>query len=97
MDERQRRELEKVEFEYMDAYDRGDYPTLEELILRYPGPENGELRAGIAEFVLDYIELTNAARRVELTEAELADAQVIQERAIRRCLGQVENQTPRGD
>ncbi len=75
----------------------GDYPTLEGLILRYPGPENGELRARIAEFVLDYIELTNAARRVELTEEDLAEARVVQERAIRRCLGQVENQAPRGD
>ena len=86
MDERKKRELEKVEIEYVEAYEREEHPTLEELILRYPGPENGDLRAEIAGFVMDYVELENAARRVELTEEDLANARVVQERAIRRCL-----------
>ena len=86
MNEQKRRELEKVEIEYVEAYERGDYPTLEESILRYPGPENGESRAEIVGFVLDHIELENVARHVRLTEEDLADARVVQERAVRRCL-----------
>ena len=87
MNGRQERELTKVEIEYAEAYERGDCPTLEELILRYPGPDTGELRAEIAKFVLDFVELENAARRVELNEEELEDARAVQERATRRCLG----------
>lgn len=87
LDPRLARELEELEMDYMELHERGDYPSLEELIDRYPGPENGEMRARIAEFVLDFVSLEAAAARVELSEEGLWAAEEASKRAIRRCLG----------
>lgn len=73
--------LKEIELKYMERFERGDAPTLEELIEYYP-----DLSEELTDFVLDFIALEKAAERAELSEDEVADAMTVQERAIEKAL-----------
>ncbi len=73
--------LREIEVKYMESFESGEAPTLEELIECYP-----DLSEELTNFVLDFIALEKAAERAELTEDEMADAIVVQERAIQKAL-----------
>lgn len=83
------RELEALEMEYMELHERGEFPSLEELIERYRGSGEAEreMRARIVEFVLDFVSLEAAAARVVLTEEELERAEEATRRATKKVLG----------
>lgn len=73
--------LKEIEMKYMERFERGDAPTLEELIEYYP-----DLSEELTDFVLDFIALEKAAERTELSEDEIADAMTVQEQAIEKAL-----------
>lgn len=73
--------LREVEMKYMERFESGEAPTLEELIEYYP-----DLSEELTDFVLDFITLEKAAERTELSEDEVADAMAVQEQAIERAL-----------
>lgn len=73
--------LKEIELKYMERFERGDAPTLEELIEYYP-----DLSEELTDFVLDFIALEKAAERTELSKDEMADAMAVQERAIEKAL-----------
>jgi hypothetical protein len=72
--------LREIEMKYMERFERGEAPTLEELIEYYP-----DLSEELTEFVLDFIALEKAAERTELSEDEVADAVAVQERAVEKA------------
>ena len=57
--------LLQIEMEYMEQFERGEAPTLEELVERFP-----DLRNELVDFVLDFVTLENAAEQTELSEEE---------------------------
>lgn len=73
--------LREIEMKYMERFERGEAPTLEELIEYYP-----DLSEELTEFVLDFIALEKAAERTELSDDEMADAISVQEQAIEKAL-----------
>ncbi len=73
--------LREIEMKYMERFERGEAPTLEELIEYYP-----DLSEELTDFVLDFITLEKAAERAELSENEVVDATTVQERAIEKAL-----------
>jgi transcriptional regulator with XRE-family HTH domain len=73
--------LREIEMKYMERFERGEAPTLEELIEYYP-----DLSEELTNFVLDFIALEKAAERTELSEDEVADAMTVQEQAIEKAL-----------
>lgn len=72
--------LREIEMKYMERFERGEAPTLEELIEYYP-----DLSEELTDFVLDFIALEKAAERTELSEDEVVDAVTVQERAVERA------------
>jgi len=76
--------LREIELKYMERFERGEAPTLEELIEYYP-----DLSEELTEFVLDFIALEKAAEGTELSDDELADAMYVQEQAIEKALKSV--------
>lgn len=73
--------LREIEMKYMERFERGEAPTLEELIEYYP-----DLSEELTDFVLDFIALEKAAERTELSDDEVADAVTVQERAVEKAL-----------
>jgi hypothetical protein len=51
------RELDRIKVEYLEAYDTGEVPTLDELVGRHP-----QYRDELVDFVMTFIELENVAR-----------------------------------
>lgn len=73
--------LREIEMKYMERFERGEAPTLEELIEYYP-----DLSEELTEFVLDFVALEKAAERAELSDDEVADAMSVQELSIEKAL-----------
>ena len=73
--------LKEVQIEYMERYEQGEAPPLDELVAHYP-----DLREELADFVLDFIALEKAVERVELSDEEVADAMVVQRKSVAKAL-----------
>jgi hypothetical protein len=73
--------LREIEMKYMEGFERGEAPTLEELIEYCP-----DLSEELTDFVLDFVALEKAAQRTELSEDEVSDAMAVQEQAIEKAL-----------
>jgi hypothetical protein len=73
--------LKEVQMTYMEQYEQGEAPPLDELVAHYP-----DLREELVDFVLDFIALEKAVERVELSDEEVADAMVVQRRSIAKAL-----------
>lgn len=71
----------QIEMEYIEQFERGEAPTLEELVERFP-----DLREELVDFVMDFVTLENAADRAELSEAEVKGVAATRERAIEKGL-----------
>jgi hypothetical protein len=78
--------LREIEMKYMELFEQGRAPALEELIEHYP-----DLRKELTNFVIDFISLEKAAERVELSDQDVADAIAVQERAIEKALTPVKS------
>lgn len=72
--------LREIEMRYMERFESGEAPTLEELVEYYP-----DLSEELTNFVLDFIALEKASERVELSEDEMADATAVQEQSIEKA------------
>jgi len=73
--------LMQVELEYMEKFERGEAPSLEELIEYYP-----DLREELVEFVLDFLSLEGMAKRTELSEEGARRTAAAFERATEKAL-----------
>ncbi len=71
----------QIEMEYVERFERGEAPTLEELIDRYP-----DLREELIDFVFDFVTLRNAAEQIELSEEELESISASRDQAIEKAL-----------
>lgn len=81
MDKEER--LMQVELEYMERFEQGDAPSLEELIEIYP-----DLREELAEFLFEFVSLENVSNRSEPSEEGLRCGAVASERALEKVFGQ---------
>ena len=68
--------LMKIELEYMEKFERGQAPSLEELVETYP-----DMREELAEFVLDYVSLEAEADEAEPSE-DAVQAATMAERSV---------------
>jgi hypothetical protein len=73
--------LMQIEMEYIERFERGEAPTLEELVERFP-----DLREELVDFVMDFVTLENAADRAELSEEEAKSVAATRERALGKGL-----------
>lgn len=78
---RREEKLLQIEMEYMEQFERGKAPTLEELVERFP-----DLREELVDFVLDFVTLENAAEQTELSEKEAKSVAATREQSIEKGL-----------
>lgn len=78
---RREERLMQIEMEYMERFERGEAPTLEELVERFP-----DLREELVDFVLDFVTLEKAAERAELSEEEAKSVEAAREQATEKSL-----------
>ena len=71
----------QIEMEYIEQFERGEAPTLEDLVERFP-----DLREELIDFVFDFVALRNAAEHAELSEEELGEVSESRERAMEKTL-----------
>lgn len=73
----------RAELEYVERFERGEAPSLEDLIETYP-----DMREELAEFVLDYISLETEADAEEPSEESLGAAAAARETVLERVLAE---------
>lgn len=78
--------LMQVELEYMERFERGDAPSLEELVETYP-----DLREELTEFLFEFVSLENVSDRSEPSEEGLRSAAVARKRAMEELHSQPES------
>jgi hypothetical protein len=78
---RKEEKIMQIEMEYMERFERGEAPTLEELVERYP-----DMRDELIDFVFDFVTLRKATEQAELSEEELASVSLSREKAIEKAL-----------
>lgn len=71
----------QIEMEYVEKFERGEAPTVEELVERYP-----EMRKELIDFVFDFVTLRKVAEQAELSEEELESISASRERALDNAL-----------
>lgn len=71
----------QIEMEFMEQFERGEAPTLEELVERYP-----DLSEELVEFVLDFVTLEKGAEHAQLSQEEKKAVEAARERAMERTL-----------
>lgn len=71
----------QIEMEYIEQFERGEAPTLEELVERFP-----DLREELIDFVFDFVTLRKAAEQTELSEEELEGVSKSREQAMEKAL-----------
>lgn len=78
---REEERMMQIEMEYMEQFERGEAPTLEDLVERFP-----DLREELTDFVFDFVALRKAAEHTELSEEELEEVSESRERAMEKTL-----------
>lgn len=78
--------LMKIELEYMEKFERGEAPSLEELIETYP-----DMREELTEFVLDYVSLEAEADEADPSENAVQAAAVAQSSVLGRIIADPES------
>lgn len=81
MDVRKEERIMQIEMEYVEKFERGEAPTVEELVERYP-----DIREELIDFVFDFVTFRNAAEQAELSEEELESVSTSRERAVEKAL-----------
>lgn len=76
----------QIEMEYVERFEWGEAPTLEELVERFP-----DLREELVDFVLNFVTLEKAAERAELSEEEMERVTAVREQATGKALKPVES------
>lgn len=75
--------LVKAELEYVEKFERGQAPSLEELVEVYP-----DMREELVEFVLDYVSIESDADTSEPSEESLSAAAAARESALEKVLSE---------
>lgn len=78
--------LMQVELEYMEKFERGEAPSLEDLVETYP-----DMREELVEFVLDYVSMESEDEAAQPSEEALRAATAAQERALAKVLAEPES------
>lgn len=76
----------QIEMEYIERFERGEAPTLEELVERFP-----DMREELVDFVMDFVTLEKAAERAELSEEEMESVAAAREQATGKASKPVES------
>lgn len=69
----------KIELEYMEKTERGEAPSIEELVETYP-----DMREELAEFALDYVSIETEGEAAEPSEESLKAAAAARESVLER-------------
>lgn len=85
---RKEERIMQIEMEYVELFERGEAPTVEELVERYP-----DLREELIDFVFDFVTLRNSAEQVELSEKELESVSASRDQAMEQALKPVRSFT----
>ncbi len=75
--------LMRAELEYVEKFERGEAPSLEDLVETYP-----DMREELAEFVLDYVSSEAEADAEEPSEESLGAAAEARKTALERVLAE---------
>lgn len=79
-------EIALIELSFMEAWETGSNPTLQDYIARYP-----QYAAEITEFVLEFLELEGALARTPLPETPAAATDQAVTRALKAVFAPAEN------
>lgn len=71
------REIEEIKVAYLEAYEAGQVPALEEIVARYP-----QYRDELVDFIMTYIELEHRLDRVPEPSERSASMRRVREQAV---------------
>lgn len=78
--------LVQIELEYMEKFERGEAPSMEELVETYP-----DMREELVEFVLNYVSLEADTDTMEPSEDSLRAAEAARKSVLERILAEPES------